>query len=64
MDWKAKLGSQETLGVRGKFGSGVWNEAGQGLIEFSKENTLVIENTLFQQHKKRLYSWTLPEDQH
>ena len=63
MDWKAKVGSQETQGVTGKFGSGVWNEAGQGLIEFSKENTLVIENTLFQQHK-RLYTWTSPDGQH
>ena len=64
VDNHAKIGSQGTPGVTGKFGPGVWNEAGQRLIEFCKENTLVIANTLFQQHKKRLYSWTLPEDQH
>ena len=57
-DWNAKVGSQETLGVTGKFGLGVQNEAGQRLIEFCQENTLVIANTLFQQHKKRLYTWT------
>ena len=56
VDWNTKEGSQETQGVTGKFGSGVWNEAGQRLIDFSKENTLVIANTLFQQHKKRLYT--------
>ena len=56
VDWNTKEGSQETQGVTGNFGSGVWNEAGQRLIEFSKENTLVIANTLFQQHKKRLYT--------
>ena len=50
-DWNAKVGSQETPGVTGKFGLGVQNEAGQGLIEFCQENTLVIANTLFQQHK-------------
>ena len=50
-DWNAKAGSQETPGVTGKFGLGVQNEAGQGLIEFCQENTLVIANTLFQQHK-------------
>ena len=49
-DWNAKVGSQETPGVTGKFGLGVWNEAGQMLIEFCQENTLVIANTLFQQH--------------
>ena len=64
MDWNAKVGSQETPGVTGKFGSGVWNEAEQWLIEFSKENTLVIANTLFQQHKKRPYTWTSPDGQH
>ena len=64
VDNHAKIGSQGTPGVTGKFGPGVWNEAGQRLIEFCKENTLVTANTLFQQHKKRLYSWTLPEDQH
>ena len=53
-DWNAKVGSQETPGVTGKFGLGVWNEAGQRLIEFCQENTLVIANTLFQQHKRTL----------
>ena len=47
-DWNAKVGSQETPGVTGKFGLGVWNEAGQRLIEFCQENALVTENTLFQ----------------
>ena len=55
-DWHAKRGSQETLGVTGKFGLGVWNEAGQRLIEFHQENALIIGNTLFQQHKRRLYT--------
>ena len=54
-DWNAKVGSQETPGVTGKFGLGIQNEAGQRLIEFCQENTLVIANTLFQQHKRRLY---------
>ena len=63
-DWNAKVGSQETPGVRGTFGLGIWNEAGQRLIEFCQENTLVIENTLFQQHKRRLYTWTLSDGQH
>ena len=53
-DWNAKVGSQETPGVTSKFGLGVWNEAGQRLIEFCQENALVITNTLFQQHKRRL----------
>ena len=57
-DWNAKVGSQETPGVTGKFGLGVQNEAGQRLTEFCQENALVIANTLFQQHKKRLYTWT------
>ena len=57
-DWNAKVGSQETPGVTGKFGLGVRNEAGQRLIEFCQENTLVIGNTLFQQDKRRLYTWT------
>ena len=48
--WNAKVGSQETLGITGKFGLGVWNEAGQRLIEFCQEKALVIANTLFQQH--------------
>jgi len=63
-DWNAKVGSQETPGVTGKFGLGVQNEAGQRLIEFCKENALVIANTLFQQHKRRLYTWTSPDGQH
>ena len=63
-DWNAKVGSQETPGVTGKFGLGVWNEAGQRLIEFCQENTLVIANILFQQHKRRLYTWTSPDGQH
>ena len=54
-DWNAKVGSQETPGVTGKFGLGVQNEAGQSLIEFCKENALVIANTLFQQHEKTLH---------
>ena len=63
-DWNAKVGSQETPGVTGKFGLGMRNEAGQRLIEFFQENTLVIANTLFQQHKRRLYTWTSPDGQH
>ena len=55
-DWNAKVGSQETPGVTGKFGLGVQNEAGQRLIEFCQENILVIANTLFQQLKRRLYT--------
>ena len=54
--WNAKVGSQETPGATGKFGLGVRNEAGQRLIEFCQENALVIANTLFQQHKRRLYT--------
>ena len=57
-DWNAKVGSQETPGVTDKFGLGGQNEAGQRLIEFFQENILVIANTLFQQHKRRLYTWT------
>ena len=63
-DWNAKAGSQETPGVTGKFGLGMQNEAGQQLIEFCQENALVIANTLFQQHKRRLYTWTSPDGQH
>ena len=63
-DWNAKVGSQETPGVTCKFGLGVWNEAGQKLIVFCQENALVIANTLFQQHKRRLYTWTSPDGQH
>ena len=55
-DWNAKVGSQETLGITGKFGLGVQNEASQKLTELCKENVLVIANTLFQQHKRRLYT--------
>ena len=62
-DWNAKVGSQETHGVIGKFGLGIWNEAGQRPIEFCQENALVIANTLFQQHKRRLYTWTSPDGQ-
>ena len=62
--WNAKVGSQETPGVTGKFGLGIRNEAGHRLIEFCQENALVITNTLFQQHKRRLSTWTLPDGQH
>ena len=63
-EWNAKVGSQETPGVTGKFGLGIRNEAGQRLTELCQENTLVIANTLFQQHKRRLYTWTSPDGQH
>ena len=63
-DWNAKVGSQETPGVTGKFGLGVQNEAGQRLIEFYQKNTMVIANTLFQQHKRRLYTCISPDGQH
>ena len=63
-DWNAKVGSQETPGVTGKFGLRVQNEAGQRLIDVCQENALVIANTLFQQHKRRLYTWTSPDGQH
>ena len=62
-DWNAKGGSQETPGVIGIFGLGLQNEAGQSLIEFCQETALVIANTLFQQHKRRLYTWTSPDGQ-
>ena len=62
-DWNAKVRSQETPRVTGKFGLGVWNEAGQRLIEFCQENALVIANTLFQQHRRRRYTWTSPDGQ-
>ena len=62
-DWNAKVGSQETPEVTGKFGLGIQNKAGQRLIEFCQENALVIANTLFQQHKRRLYTWTSPDGQ-
>ena len=63
-DWNTKVGSQEIPGVTGIFGLGVQNEAGQRLIEFCQENTLVIANTLVQQHKRRLYTWTSPDGQY
>ena len=63
-DWNAKVGSQETPGVTGKFGLGIQNEAGQRLIEFYQKSALVITNTLFQQYKRRLYTWTSPNGQY
>ena len=63
-EWNAKVGNQETPEVTGKFGLGVQNEAGQRLIEFCQENTLVIANTLFQQHKRRIHTRTSPDGQH
>ena len=62
-DWNAKVGSQETPEVTGKFGLGVQNEAGQRLIQFCQEKALVIANTLFQQHKRRFYIRTSPAGQ-
>ena len=59
-DWNAKVGNQEIPGATAKFGFGAQNEAGQRIIEFCQENALVIANTLFQQHKRRLYTWTSP----
>ena len=63
-DWNAKVVSQEIPGVTCEFGFGIQNEAGQRLIEFCQENALVIANTLFQQHKRRLYTWTSPDGQY
>ena len=63
-DWNPKVGSQEMPGVTGKFGLGVQNEAGQRLMQFCQENALVIANTLFQQHRRRLYTWTSPDGQY
>ena len=63
-DWNSKVGSQETPGVIGKFGLGVKNEAGQRLTKSCQENALVIANTLFQQHKRRLYTWTSTDGQY
>ena len=63
-DWNAKAGSQEIPGGTGTFDLAVQNEAGQRLTEFCQENALVITNTLFQQHKRRLYTWTSPDGQH
>ena len=62
--WNAKVGIQETPGVTGKFGLAIQNEAQQRLTEFCQENALVIANTLFQQHKKKLYTWTSPDGQY
>ena len=62
--WNTKVGSQETPGVISKFGLGIQNEAGQRLREFCQKNMLVIANTLFQQHKRRCYTWTTPDGQH
>ena len=63
-DWNTNIGSQETPGVTGKFGLGIRNEAGQRLIQFCQENALVIANILFQQHNRRLYTWTSPDGQY
>ena len=63
-NWNAKVGSQEIPGVTGKFGLGLHNEAGQRLIEFCQENALFIANTLFQTHRRRLYTWTSPDGQY
>ena len=63
-EWNAKVGSQEIPGIADKLGFAVKNEAGQRLVEFCQENTLVIANTLFQQHKRRLYTWTSPDGQY
>ena len=63
-DWTPKVGSQETPGVTGKFGLRIKNEAGQRLTEFCQENALLIANTLFQQHRRRLYTWTSPDGQY
>ena len=63
-DWNAKVENQKSPGVTGKFGGGEQSEAGQRLVEFFQENTLVIANILFQQHNRRLYRWTSPDGQH
>ena len=63
-DWNARTGSQEISGVTGRFGLGVQNEAEQRLTELCQENALVISNTPFQQHKRRLYTWTSPDGPH
>ena len=63
-DWNAKVGIHEIPGATGQFGPRVQNEAGQRLTEFRQENTLVMGNTFFQQHKRRLYTWTSPDGQH
>ena len=63
-DWNAKVGSQKIPGITGKFGLGVQNEGEQRLTEFCQENAMVIANTLFQQHKRQLYTWTTPDGQY
>ena len=63
-DWNAKVDSEEIPGVTGKFGVEVQNEAGQRLIELCQKNALVIVNTLFQQNKRRFYTWTSPDGQY
>ena len=63
-DWNAKVGSQQIPQVTAKFGLGVQNEAGQRLTEFCQENTLIIANTLFQQHRRQLYAWTSSEGEY
>ena len=63
-DWDAKAGSQEIPGVTGEFGLGIQNERGQWLTQFCPENILVMANTLFQQHRRRLYTWTSPDGQY
>ena len=63
-NWDAQVGSQEIPGITGNFGLGVQNEAGQRLTEFCQENALVMANTLFQQHRRQLYTWTSPDGQH
>ena len=62
-DWNAKVGNQVIPKIKSQFSFGVQNEAGQRLTDYSQENTLVIENTLFQQHKRLLYTWTSPDGQ-
>ena len=63
-DWDAKVGSQETPGITGKFGLGVQNEIRQRVIEFCQENALVIVNIILLQHKRRLYTWTSSDSQY
>ena len=63
-DWNTKVGSRETPGITGTLALGIQNEAGQRLIEFCQENALVIANTFFQEHRRRLYTWTSPDGQH
>ena len=63
-NWNAKIGNEEIPKITGKFDLGMQNEAGQRLVEFCQQNALVIANTLFQQHNRRLYTWTSPDGQH